>query len=58
MTQSMWTESGYRYIERHVPARRPGEEHELDGALLFLASDASTYVIGQTIVVDGGFVAV
>lgn len=58
MTAAMWTESGYRYIERHVPARRAGEEHELDGALLFLASDASTYVIGQTIVVDGGFVAV
>jgi NAD(P)-dependent dehydrogenase (short-subunit alcohol dehydrogenase family) len=58
MTQTMWTESGYRYIERQVPARRPGEEHELDGALLFLASDASTYVVGHTLVVDGGFVAV
>ena len=58
MTAAMWTESGNRYIERYVPARRPGEEHELDGALLFLASDASTYVMGQTIVVDGGFVAV
>jgi NAD(P)-dependent dehydrogenase (short-subunit alcohol dehydrogenase family) len=58
MTAAMWVESGYRYIERYVPARRPGEEHELDGALLFLASDASTYVMGQTIVVDGGYVAV
>jgi NAD(P)-dependent dehydrogenase (short-subunit alcohol dehydrogenase family) len=58
MTAAMWTESGYRYIERYVPARRPGEKHELDGALLFLASDASTYVVGQTIVVDGGFVSV
>jgi NAD(P)-dependent dehydrogenase (short-subunit alcohol dehydrogenase family) len=58
MTASMWTESGNRFIERYVPARRPGQEHELDGALLFLASDASTYVMGQTIVVDGGFVAV
>jgi NAD(P)-dependent dehydrogenase (short-subunit alcohol dehydrogenase family) len=58
MTQAMWTESGRRYIERNVPARRAGEEHELDGALLFLASDASSYVVGQTIVVDGGFVIV
>jgi NAD(P)-dependent dehydrogenase (short-subunit alcohol dehydrogenase family) len=58
MTSAMWTETGNRYIERYVPARRPGEEHELDGALLFLASDSSTYVMGQTIVVDGGFVAV
>src|SRR5258708_7495520 len=58
MTASMWTESGNRFIERYVPARRPGQEHELDRALLFLASDASTYVMGQTIVVDGGFVTV
>jgi NAD(P)-dependent dehydrogenase (short-subunit alcohol dehydrogenase family) len=58
MTQSMWTESGNRYVERSVPLRRPGEEHELDGALLFLASDASSYVTGQTIVVDGGFTSV
>jgi NAD(P)-dependent dehydrogenase (short-subunit alcohol dehydrogenase family) len=36
---------------------RAGEEHELDGVLLFLASDASTYVTGQTIAVDGGWTA-
>jgi NAD(P)-dependent dehydrogenase (short-subunit alcohol dehydrogenase family) len=37
---------------------RTGEEHELDGVLLFLASAASSYVAGQTIAVDGGWVAV
>jgi NAD(P)-dependent dehydrogenase (short-subunit alcohol dehydrogenase family) len=37
---------------------RTGAEHELDGVLLFLASDASSYVTGQTIAVDGGWVAV
>jgi NAD(P)-dependent dehydrogenase (short-subunit alcohol dehydrogenase family) len=58
MTQSLWTESGNRFVERSVPLGRPGEEHELDGALLFLASDASTYVTGQTLVVDGGFISV
>lgn len=58
MTQAMWTESGHRFVERTVPLRRPGEEHELDGALLFLASDASSYMTGHTVVVDGGFIAV
>lgn len=47
-----------RYLERTVPAGRAGREDELDGVLLFLAGDASTYVNGQTIVVDGGWSAV
>jgi NAD(P)-dependent dehydrogenase (short-subunit alcohol dehydrogenase family) len=47
-----------RYLERTVPAGRAGREDELDGILLFLAGDASTYVNGQTIAVDGGWTAV
>ncbi|HEX6349115.1 MAG TPA: glucose 1-dehydrogenase [Candidatus Dormibacteraeota bacterium] len=47
-----------RYLQRTLPAGRAGREGELDGALLFLASDASSYVIGQTIAVDGGWSAV
>ena len=44
------------FISRYTPMARGGEEHELDGALLFLASDASTFVTGTTLVVDGGMV--
>ena len=36
---------------------RVGDAHELDGVLLFLASDASSFVTGQTIAVDGGWTA-
>lgn len=50
-------ESGNRWIVRNTPMRRAGTESELDGALLFLASDASTYVTGQVLAVDGGWTA-
>jgi len=40
-----------------IPQRRFGQMEDLAGAVLFLASDASAYVTGQCIPVDGGFLA-
>lgn len=42
------------YICDRIPLHRPGQPQDLDGALVFLASDASDYVTGQTLLVDGG----
>jgi NAD(P)-dependent dehydrogenase (short-subunit alcohol dehydrogenase family) len=42
------------YLNDRIPAKRPGQPHDLDGAVVFLASEASRYVTGQTLLVDGG----
>lgn len=42
------------YLVDRIPAKRPGEPRDLDGAVVFLASEASRYVNGQTLLVDGG----
>jgi NAD(P)-dependent dehydrogenase (short-subunit alcohol dehydrogenase family) len=44
-----------RWLSRQLPLGRPGRIEELDGVLLFLASDASSYCTGQVIAVDGGY---
>jgi NAD(P)-dependent dehydrogenase (short-subunit alcohol dehydrogenase family) len=41
-------------IKREIPVGRFGEERDLDGVLLLLASDAGRFIAGTTIVVDGG----
>src|ERR1017187_2437953 len=42
------------YLCDRIPLKRPGSPHDLDGAIVFLASESSRYVTGQTLLVDGG----
>lgn len=42
------------YICDRIPLGRPGQPHDLDGAVVFLASKSSEYITGQTLLVDGG----
>jgi gluconate 5-dehydrogenase len=42
------------YLVDRIPVKRPGEARDLDGPIVFLASEASRYVTGQTLLVDGG----
>ena len=42
------------YLCDRIPLKRPGKPADLDGAVVFLASDASEYVTAQTLLVDGG----
>jgi 3-oxoacyl-[acyl-carrier protein] reductase len=44
-------------MKRRIPMNRFGEDGDLDGALLLLASDAGRFITGATIVVDGGQLA-
>ena len=42
------------YLVERIPVRRPGDIHDLDSAVVFLASESSRYITGQTLLVDGG----
>jgi NAD(P)-dependent dehydrogenase (short-subunit alcohol dehydrogenase family) len=58
MTAGMESDEGsVRWIGQNSPIPRMGYEHELDAALLFLAGSGSTFMTGQSLVVDGGWTA-
>ena len=42
------------YLKDRIPVKRPGQPNDLDGSVVFLASEESRYVTGQTLLVDGG----
>jgi NAD(P)-dependent dehydrogenase (short-subunit alcohol dehydrogenase family) len=51
----MYEDAGWvEYLTERIPLNRPGQPNDLDGAVVFLASEASRYVTGQTMLIDGG----
>ena len=51
----MYEDAGWvEYLTERIPLNRPGQPNDLDGAVVFLASEASRYVSGQTLLIDGG----
>ncbi|MEO8688994.1 MAG: SDR family oxidoreductase [Solirubrobacteraceae bacterium] len=56
-----FTEANPELAERWtgmIPAGRMGEPQDLDGLVVYLCSDASSYVVGQSIVIDGAYTAI
>jgi len=51
----MYQDAGWvDYLTERIPVNRPGQPNDLDGAVVFLAAEASRYVTGQTLLIDGG----
>jgi gluconate 5-dehydrogenase len=58
LNRALWEDQGFTgWLEDRTPARRWGEPDELVGAAVFLSSEASNFVNGHILYVDGGFSA-
>ena len=55
MNHDFWSTPSGEKLTKRIPQRRIGAESDLDGAILLLASNASRYMTGSVVTVDGGF---
>jgi NAD(P)-dependent dehydrogenase (short-subunit alcohol dehydrogenase family) len=55
MNHDFWSTPGGEKLAKRIPQRRVGTETDLDGAILLLASNASRYMTGSVVTVDGGY---
>jgi 3-oxoacyl-[acyl-carrier protein] reductase len=55
MNHELWTTPAGERLVKRIPQRRVGKDSDLDGAILLLASNASRYMTGSVVTVDGGF---
>lgn len=54
INRGLWDSEAGKLMLQRIPQRRTGQASELDGPLLLLASDASSYMTGSIVVADGG----
>lgn len=55
MNHDFWSTPAGERLAKRIPQRRVGSESDLDGAIMLLASNASRYMTGTVVTVDGGF---
>ena len=55
INHDFWSTPGGEKLTKRIPQRRIGAESDLDGAIMLLASNASRYMTGSVVTVDGGF---
>lgn len=58
MTSTVWSSAhGQDYVKRRIPVGRIGQPQDIGGAVVFLSSAAADFIHGETIAIDGGFLA-